>query len=461
MLARIASAAALGAILAFPAAAQQPVSADSLARRMQDLQRQLDSLKSVADRHDTRLMELDERGVAMIPAGAGAEQDTARRRLQSGQGIYGKPFVRRFGSGTAIGGYVDVEYINELDAHTSKFDQHRLIPFLFAEITDQLHFGAEIEFEHGAEIVKVEFATLDYSISEAFNVRGGIILSPLGRFNLVHDSPVNDLTDRPLVNRQIIPTTLSESGAGFFGALYPTAQSLLTYEAYVVNGFTGNVLTFDTTGTVSAVRVRSGRGSAGGDVNFGKSLVGRLAFSPMLGVEIGASAHTGRYSGNGNRAFRFKQLRGGVLVDTTVTVTFTGDDRLTIMALDGSVTRGAFELLGEYARTSVELPAGALGSRVADSQDGFYVQGNYHFGHGWVPPTQSSVFTGVVRFDRVDWQRGVDGDLQERFTLGLNWRPVEDAVIKTDFQWNWTTPAGSTDRGNLSRRLLVSLASYF
>ncbi|MGH7663416.1 MAG: hypothetical protein ACRENI_03845 [Gemmatimonadaceae bacterium] len=424
-------------------AAQAQVPHDSVARELARLRRQVDSLRRVAERHDERLMELDERGVAgaRVP-GTGAPADTGRRTLPSAQGIYGKPFVRR-GGGAAIGGYFDTEYINNIDRRTSEFDQHRLIPFIFAEITDRLHFGTEIEFEHGGNVdeggeVKVEFATFDYAISDALNIRGGIILAPLGRFNLVHDSPVNDLTDRPLVTREILPTTLSEAGLGIFGTVYPSAQTLLSYELYVVNGFDDEILAPG--GGGGGVRVRSGRGQLGGDNNDAKSLVGRLAFSPFLGLELAASAHTGRYAPQGVAGF-------------------DGDERLTILAADATFQRGALELLGEYGRVAVDLPPGTVG--VADSQDGYYVQGNYHFGYGLLPPSTSSVFTGVVRWDQVDFARGDDGDLNQRLTVGLNWRPVEEAVFKTGFQWNWATPPGTTSRGDADRRFLASMATYF
>ena len=66
-------------------------------------------------------------------------------------------------------------------------------------------------------------------MTDWLNYRGGIILSPLGKFNLVHDSPLQDLTERPMVSRFIIPTTLSESGMGFFGTfILRNYQSLTT-----------------------------------------------------------------------------------------------------------------------------------------------------------------------------------------------------------------------------------------
>ena len=120
--------------------------------------------------------------------------------------------------------------------------------------------------------------------------RGGIILSPLGRFNLAHDSPTNELTDRPLVSTEIIPTALSEAGMGFYGAWYPTGQSRVTYEVYGVNGFGDGVILGDPEGT----RISAGKGNLE-DNNNRPAWVGRIGFSPAASKEIGLSVHTGPY----------------------------------------------------------------------------------------------------------------------------------------------------------------------
>ena len=83
--------------------------------------------------------------------------------------------------------------------------------------------------------VSLEFAHIDYLVNEPFNIRAGILLLPLGKFNLLHDSPLNDLTDRPLVSQFVIPSTMSETGAGFYGTFYPGRTSKLDYEFYVYN----------------------------------------------------------------------------------------------------------------------------------------------------------------------------------------------------------------------------------
>lgn len=431
-------------------AAQQPMHAqhDSVQATLIRLQRQIDSLRRAAERTTERLMSLDERAAAAPAARTGG--DTARRVIPSSQGIYGKPFVRRFGTGTSVGGYVDLEFAHDFTSGARSFDQHRLVPFLYSEITDRLHFGTEIEFEHGVKIenangeaegageIAVEFATLDYRFVESLNLRAGVILSPLGRFNLVHDSPINELTDRPLVARQVIPSTLSEAGVGFFGTLYPTSTSLVSYELYAVNGFNAAL---GQPGASGRLPIRDAAGLRGDiDGRAPIDLVGRVSLSPMLGLELGVSGHAGAYGDDLNAE---------------------ASRHASIWALDATLNRGPFDLLGEYARLTVNLDPAVRAPTVGDGRDGFYLQGNYHFGQGWLSPRTTSSFTGVLRYDWVDYNRGVAGDEQRRATVGLNWRPVPDAAFKGELQFGRTKAAGATSFANETRRLVFSIASYF
>lgn len=443
-----------------PLAAQTPdTTADSTARRVSQLVREVEALRLELRRQRDLLERRDE-----------AESLEPDQRYRQISGIGSRPFVFR-GANAAVGGYVDLEFVRDFDAATTTFTQHRLIPFIFAEISERLHFGTEIEIEYGGPQsptrdgeIKVEFAALDVAVSEAFNFRAGALLSPLGKFNLIHDSPVNDLTDRPLVDNRIIPTTLTEAGAGFFGRLYPSSGSVLTYEAYVVNGFNNSTLSYAInagTGAITpAMNVRSARGSMRTDNNAAKSLVGRLAFSPMLGVEIGASAHMGRY-----------------------TDAASGGEGLTIAVLDVIVARGRWELLGELATASLDVdPVGeapraraaflaARGDTIGfdaafaaapftTAQRGAYAQLNYHFGQGSLGFTNST-FTAVVRGDHLDLDADRDGNAQQRLSVGLNWRPIEQSAIKLDYQWNWLTPAGATASAAPTNRLVASVATYF
>jgi hypothetical protein len=451
-----------------PLAAQTPdTTADSTARRVSQLVREVEALRLELRRQRELLERRDDAAMDREMEGR-LEPDQRYRQIS---GIGSRPFVFR-GGNAALGGYVDLEFVRDFDAATTTFTQHRLIPFIFAEISERLHFGTEIEIEYGGPQsptrdgeIKVEFAAFDVAVSEAFNFRAGALLSPLGKFNLIHDSPVNDLTDRPLVDNRIIPTTLTEAGAGFFGRLYPSSGSVLTYEAYVVNGFNHSVLSYAVnagTGAITpAMNVRSARGSMRTDNNASKSLVGRLAFSPLLGVEIGASAHRGRYTDAAGAG-----------------------EGLTVTALDAIVARGRWELLGELAMASLDVDpateaprarAAFLAARGGDStgfgaafaaapfttaQRGAYAQINYHFGQGALGFTNST-FTAVVRGDYLDLDTDRDGNGQQRLSVGLNWRPLEQSAIKVDYQWNWTTPAGATASAPPTNRLVASVATYF
>jgi len=141
----------------------------------------------------------------------------------SGRLLYAKPFLTF--PKAIVGGYFDIQYrahrnsvmetgdYNDIrggQGVSNGFDQQRLVPFIYADITDHVKFASEIEIEHGIREtndieVSAEFAFVDYLIHESVNLRGGIILLPIGKFNLLHDSPLNDLTDRPLVSTLIIP----------------------------------------------------------------------------------------------------------------------------------------------------------------------------------------------------------------------------------------------------------------
>lgn len=371
-------------------------------------------------------------------------------------GIADKPFAKNFSGGIALGGYIDHEF--RMRGGSSTFDQHRFIPFIFARPVEFIHVGAEIEFEHGGFVtsgqasgvdtddppdgqidkitnsttdgeIKLEFAAIDWLIADGFNFRGGVILSPLGRFNLMHDSPLNDLTSRPLITRRLIPTTLSESGMGVFGVAYP-GEWVVAYQLYAVNGFNSNVIDAE-----GRLRVRGGRGSQKADNNENKAVVGRLSASPALGVDIGVSAHSGAYDDN-------------------------GEHNLTIAALDADWQRGRFQLLGEAALVSADIDRTRY-PNAADRQAGFYAQANVHFGFGVIPRYPDGAFTGVVRFDHVDFDRDRDGDDARILTLGINLRPVEATVAKLDYRWEWARDPGQTVWSVPDHQFSFSLATYF
>jgi hypothetical protein len=388
----------------------------------------------------------------------------------SGKLIYAKPFLSA--PKATVGGYADVMYNNlsrgNLDNPSrNSFGQQRMVPFIYADITEHVKFATEIEIERGGQnapqqgdgSMQIEFAQLDYLIHEAINLRAGILLVPIGKFNLLHDSPLNDLVDRPMVSRIIIPSTWFEAGAGIYGTLYPSSLSKLDYELYVVNGMSQSA------GTITDLGTRNTRGSVSRDRDDNKAIVGRLAYSPMLGIEVAGSAYHGQY-----RPAGFISGAGAGYID--------------IFALDWTLQRGPFELIGESAWTRISNNTNGSANAPAGMQ-GYYIQGNYHFMpeflKKWAPShfTDASTFTAVVRWEHVntdtdDRTRFAPGGGHrrelERLTLGINFRPIEDTVFKFDWQFNTQKDAtGLVPGGDVvtnsnpinGNGFLIQAATYF
>ena len=353
-------------------------------------------------------------------------------------GITDKPFIVRLGGRTSIGGYAEFQFRMEREAGVTEeatFQLPRFNLFTYSVVSDRIRLSSEIEFEHGGEEIKIEYGIIDFEIREELNFRAGIILAPLGKFNLTHDSPQNELTDRPLVDTEIIPSTLSDPGLGFWGSFYPSRTSRITYELYAVNGFNEGVI------TGAQTRTRAGRANLEEDKNTIPSLSGRLAVSPTPGMEIGTSFHAGQYN-----------------VSTEEGVRIADPNYLSILAADWEYRRDRLLFIGEYARAQIGLPPGLVGF-LAETQQGFYSQFSYRFVSRMTRTLPNSSLTGSIRYDSVDFDTAVKGETLQRLTLGLNFRPASDTVFKLDYQIN-----RSTDRSNngaSGRAFLLSLATYF
>jgi len=382
------------------------------------------------------------------------DRSKALRDEQGGYaGIYAKPFLTSLGP-AHLGGYMDWEYRVYQQGKDATLRLPRFVPFIYADVTEHVKVAAELEFEFGGISgetdgeVKLEFAFVDYVVSEAIALRAGQILIPLGKFNLIHDSPINDLTDRPLVDRFVIPTTFSEAGVGLYGSIYPAGEWKLDYELYIVNGFRGLVRDADSpTGFESRLLVddgtRDARPDVEQDINGSPAGVGRIALSPFLGLEAAVSAHVGNYD----------EHAGGLLG--------------VIWAVDATVQVGRFlpvlqglEFLGEFAQLNLERNDVARASGVPRGFLGAYAQVNYHIMpdalKSLVPAIfgDESTFTFVFRYDHLD----LDGNKKNRLNPGLNFRPTEETVLKFDYQFNFD----DWSRGRVNDdAFLISIATYF
>jgi hypothetical protein len=318
---------------------------------------------------------------------------------------------------TAVGGYGELHY-NEPDGSTrGHLDFHRFVIFLSHSFNERLSFRSEIELEHtlieagepeGGEL-SIEQAFLDYRVAEAFGIRAGILLPPVGLINLYHEPPTFHGVERPSVDRVIIPTTWRESGAGVYGTLF----SELDFQLYVVAGF-------DAAGFSAANALRGGRQRAFESNPANPSLTGRLDYSPLAGLQLGGSFFAGGSSADHDSI---------------------GDAMTTLWSADARYTAGLFEfrVVGALGTVGDAEKINAQFNRsVADRFYGFYVEGAADVLPLVVEDTDHAFFI-FARYERYDTQAKTTGFLRLRqydrsdVVLGFTYRPVPNAALKFDY----------------------------
>ena len=384
------------------------------------------------------------------------ENELAAGLSKSGSGglVYARPGYSN--PRAVIGGYISTEFealagpTNVRRNEKNSFDVPRFVMFLYSDITERTRVAVEFEVEHGIGDAELEFAVIDHSFAEWINFRAGVILLPVGKFNLIHDDPLNDLTQRPEVTIRVIPGVLREPGAGFFGTVYPSKRSKIDYEFYVTQGMNG----FSIDGTpritnasgLAAARWQTTDMPSNLDNNMGQAYVGRIAYSPLLGVDLGVSGYHSKIDPDSNRS-------------------------VNIGAIDWTFQRGAWEFLGEAAMSWAEDNDKNLDGRFTGNPErmfGWYGQLNYHFMPTFVQNlapsyfTDNSIFTGVFRIDDVNTNLdspGSEGDTF-RLTPGLNFRATEDTVLKFEYQFNFE-PNRISSREINNNGVILSLATYF
>ncbi len=318
--------------------------------------------------------------------------------------------VYKLSKGLSIGGYGEAHFSNLISDKGSKTDiadNVRMILYAGYKFSDKIILNTEIEFEHAKAgdgqkgEVAVEMASLDFLLNPKFNLRGGLMLMPVGITNEQHEPTLYHGNDRPLVERQVIPATWREMGLGAFGEL---AEGL-EYKLYLVNGLDAS--NFDSKG------IRGGRQNGAKAKAEDWAVVARLDYEPVLGLNLGASTYLGdsgqgqEFGAAGKKANVFTQI---------------------------------YEVHGQYKRNGLELKALAS---LLDIDDTDLLGGVPERTTGWygevaydLMPLFSAATTQYlapfVRYENIDY-RGSDQDV-DLWAAGLSYKPIPNVVIKADYR---------------------------
>ena len=417
-----------------PAGAQETQQA-----RIERLERQVEELRRAAAAQDTvglaalrAQIEAITRELEEMKLG----QDVA---VTADTGIHGlapaASKVYRVPSGVSIGGYGEFLYENfsgerENDTPSGavdQFDALRAILYFGYKFSDRLIFNSELEWEHGSTgqggEASIEFAYLDYIFSPAFGVRAGLLLSPMGFINELHEPPIFLGTTRPLVESVIIPTTWRSNGAGVFGQAGP-----LAYRAYLITSPDAVGGGTSRAGGFGAGGLRGGRQKGAREMAEDFGGVARVDFVGVPGVTVGGSAFLGNTA-------QGRKLASGEEVGGRLTI-WEGHAEYRARGLD---LRGLYAVatLDEVAELN-ELRKLAGNASIGERLVGGYVQGGYDVlnfvdtEHQLVP---------YARWERVNTQDRVPTGFTANpandrrvLSLGAMWKPIPAVSVKADYQ---------------------------
>jgi hypothetical protein len=298
--------------------------------------------------------------------------------------------------------------------------------FVAASIYKRIKFLSEIEFEDGTKEINLEFAAVDMEFHPLLNLRGGIIMNPIGAFNQNHDGPKWEFIDRPASATQMLPATFSNVGFGVYGKQFKKNWAF-AYEAYLTNGFNDRIIDNPIGKTyLPATKLDADR--------FEESFNGVPLVSAKAAVknkkiaEVGVSYMGGIYN-------KFEE--DGLVLDKRRRVDVYAVDANTTIAGAGTA------ITAEWAWVYVDVPA-TYTQQYATNQRGGFIDVVQPVYKGNLFGFERSVINVACRFEYVDWNVGkfrqTGENISDHFMAivpAISWRPTPQTVVRVNYRYNW------------------------
>lgn len=380
-----------------------------------------------------------------------APVDTSKNLLNM-DAVYNRPFLEVGKLPVSVGGYVeaDYQYLGE-DGVTdgNSFRLPRMTLFVASSIHRKIKFLSEIEFEEGGNEVAIEFAALDISMHPLLNLRGGIIMNPIGAFNQNHDGPKWEFTDRPIVATQMLPATWSNVGFGLYGKYY-LKDWAFGYEAYLTNGFDDSIIdngenrTFLPASKENKERFEE---SSNGEPLF----TGKIAIRNNKIGEVGISYMGGIYN---------TYEEDGLILDDK--------RKLDVFAIDFNTTLPVLKtyIVGEWSWILVDVPQ-TYTQQFGERQKGGFVDFVQPVAAGNLFGFEKATFNVAMRLEYVDWNVGTFeetsgniGDHIWALVPALSFRPTAQTVIRLNYRYMQQTDILGNPPAKISG-IQFGISSYF
>jgi len=318
----------------------------------------------------------------------------------------------------SFSGYGEMHY-NAPSNGTAELDFHRLVLGFAASLSDAIGFHAELDFEHAFTEPEMEFAYLDFLYRDELSFRTGLVLMPVGPLNEFHEPPLFYSVERPYVQKDIVPTTWQEPGAGIVGTALDAGVS---YRAYAVGGLFAAQFG---SGGIRGGRQRGAEASAE-DI----AVVGRVEYAPSLGVSLAASGYAGGAAQG---------------------VSALGDASVAIAEVDARLEAGGVEASAMYAAVFIggaDSISAFTGEVVGERLVGFTGELAFHVLRILGTRTERDL-VAFARVELLDTQDRVpdgllrDPSLDRRVvTMGASFLPVPSVALKADVEL-WESDDGA------------------
>ena len=298
----------------------------------------------------------------------------------------------------SIGGYGHTDYVNKQGQDSDTIDNYRAIMYLGYSFSDNIKFQSEVEFEH-ANSLAVEFAALDFIVSNTLNFRAGNFIIPVGNVNLRHEPTLFLNVSRPETERQIIPSTWHDNGLMVYGKVGNFEYQFATVASMDANN----------SATIRGMRQAANKSRAND-----MALTARLTYKPMQGLDVIISGFTGETDqGDAN-------IQGAAVTITEAHILYN---------------RNNVNFTALYAQTktdSADKIAIAHAGDAASETSGYYVTLGYKLGK-WTP------FVHVESYDKFGagfdstGTATTDNQVTDVTAFGFNYRPHKQVVVKADY----------------------------
>ncbi len=339
--------------------------------------------------------------------------------------VYNRPFLQVGKTPVAVGGYIeaDYQYMGEdglTEGHSFRIP--RLTIFMSSAVHQKIKFLTELELEEGGKEIAIEFAALDFNFHPLFNLRGGVIMNPIGAFNQNHDGPKWEFVDRPLSAEQMLPATWSNVGFGVYGKHYQNDWAF-GYEGYLTNGFNNSIIENDQNRTfLPASKTNADRFE---ETNNGEPLITLKTALRYKNNEIGFSYMGGIYN---------THTEDGLILENK--------RRLDVWAVDFNATLPLTKtyLVGEYAWIWVDVPS-SYSQQFGNRQHGGFIDIVQPVFTRTILGFNNATLNIACRLEYVDWNAGSFRETGENISddiwaivPAVSFRPTAQTVIRLNYR---------------------------